>query len=480
MAEAPGLAVGALLDGKYRIERVLGRGGMGAVYLAENVVVGRKVAVKLLHHDLLDDPQTLVRFRLEARAAAAVGHPGIVDVFDLGSADDGSEYIVMEALEGETLGARIERRGRLPAEELLPIMCSVLDALAAAHDKGIVHRDLKPENVFLVSAPVPGTRILDFGISKFRDTEELRLTSTGAAMGTPLYMSPEQARGAREVGPATDLYAIGGILYKGLTGEPPIFGSSYSEVLSKLLMDPPRPILEVLPTLDPALGAVVDRLLAKKPGDRPESAVALRATLLSLSDSAATRPELAPPPAVATLQRRRSALVALGLTAAACLTVGVLVRRTGSKVTAPAPAPATQLAPAVSPVAAPVAGTTAAPASTDVAPAPRPVGLTLRAEPAAAHWSIDGTALDGNPCTVRRPAGATAEATASAPGHQPTTISLRFDVDREVALVLPPARATRAAERRERPHPRAATPPGSGALELDRKNPFAPSAAPGR
>ena len=207
---------GDLLAGKYRIERLLGRGGMGAVYLAENTALGRRVAIKVVRTDKGEDgpdPELLARFRGEARAAAAIGHPGIIDVLDLGTTEDGTDFIVMEHLEGESLRDRLDRNIRLGLADVTQIGGELLDALAAAHDAGVVHRDLKPDNIFLVARPVPVTKILDFGISKLSRAEDASLTTTGRIMGTPHYMSPEQGRGAR-VGPPSDVYAAGAVLYR--------------------------------------------------------------------------------------------------------------------------------------------------------------------------------------------------------------------------------------------------------------------------
>jgi serine/threonine-protein kinase len=271
---------GALLGGKYRVERTLGVGGMGAVYQALHTEIGRKCAVKVLNKDLADNPEFLARFRMEARAAAMIGHPGIVDVLDMGTSDDGAPFIVMEYLEGETLSARIKRLGQLPPQSAVQIMEDVLDALAAAHGAGIVHRDLKPGNIFLTSRPVPLTKILDFGISKFHAADDdVNLTRTGVTLGTPTYMAPEQARGAKDVGPPSDLYAVGAILYKALTGQPPFVADSYNAMLAKVLTEIHRPAIELRPDMPVALSGVIDLLLAKLPTNRPADARAARVAL---------------------------------------------------------------------------------------------------------------------------------------------------------------------------------------------------------
>jgi serine/threonine protein kinase len=280
---ATNFTTGTMLAGKYQILDLLGQGGMGAVYLAENVDIGRKVAIKVLRADLAEDPQSLARFKLEARAAAAIGEPGIVEVLDLGQLPDGGAYIVMERLEGETLRERLARGGTVSPYEAVNLMGSVLDTLASAHDRGIIHRDLKPDNIWLTARPPPLTKILDFGISKFRGTEDMALTRTGVVMGTPLYMSPEQARGTRDVGVTTDIYAIGAILYEALSGQPPFPGESYNEVLAKVLTETSRPLSQLRPDVPEPLVQLIQDILSKVPSQRPADARSaarlLRATL---------------------------------------------------------------------------------------------------------------------------------------------------------------------------------------------------------
>jgi len=279
----PELVIGALIAGKYRVESILGRGGMGAVYLATNEDLGRRVAIKVLLQQFAQDEALLKRFRQEARTAAAIGHPGIVDVLDLGQTEDGSPFIVMEALEGETLGARIVRERRLSCDDTVHLVAQALDALAAAHDKGVLHRDLKPDNLFVVSRPVPGVKILDFGISKLAGTDDVALTQTGMVFGTPLYMAPEQARGAKYAGPPSDVYAIGAILFHALTGRTPFTGETYNEVLEKLFTQPAPSVSAYRGDVPPALSALIDRMLAKEATDRPASAHEAQAALLAIS-----------------------------------------------------------------------------------------------------------------------------------------------------------------------------------------------------
>src|SRR5262245_38982920 len=201
--------IGAML-GSYRLDSELGSGGMGTVYRATHTVLGREAAIKLLRADLVTSPELLTRFVNEAKAASAIRHPGIVEVFDFGQTDDGRAFIVMEFLDGESLARRIAKRGRLPPHEAAQIARGIASALTAAHSKGIIHRDLKPDNVFLVPDPDLGERpkLLDFGIAKLaEDATSVKHTQTGALIGTPMYMAPEQARAAGTIDRRADLYS---------------------------------------------------------------------------------------------------------------------------------------------------------------------------------------------------------------------------------------------------------------------------------
>src|SRR5207245_1864969 len=197
--------------GNYRVLSLLGEGGMGAVYLAEHPGIGRRVAVKVLHKQYTTDEQLLGRLLNEARAANAIRHPNIIEILDSGMRPDGTPFLVMELLEGESLGARIRRVGRLPIREAVEFTYQTASALGAAHKKGIVHRDLKPDNLFVVADPhgvLPERiKVLDFGIAKLQQPQpgDSVKTRTGTLMGTPIYMSPEQCRGTRTVDHRSDI-----------------------------------------------------------------------------------------------------------------------------------------------------------------------------------------------------------------------------------------------------------------------------------
>jgi serine/threonine-protein kinase len=268
--------IGYTLD-RYRILRVIGKGGMGVVYEAEHTQLGKRVAVKLMLEKYANDHEAIARFQREALAASRIGNPHIIDVSDIGTAPDGRAFVVMELLSGVPLTDVIKQAGAMPAWRAIHIIRQVLRAVGAAHAKGIVHRDLKPDNIFLVSQGEHHdfVKLLDFGISKMVDTAEAvaatRLTSTGMVMGTPLYMAPEQALG-NEVDQRVDLYASGVILYELLTGHPPFEGATYAVLVAKLLTQIPTPINQLRPDLSPQLVAAVHRALEKEPTQRFGSA----------------------------------------------------------------------------------------------------------------------------------------------------------------------------------------------------------------
>lgn len=236
---------GHTLLGKYEIEGLLGQGGMGAVWRARHALTGRKLAIKTLDESYLDNKAVVQRFGREARAASACQHPGIVEVLDLDQTEDGVPFLVMEFLEGETLARRIERRGRLEEAEIVHLGTMLLEALEAAHSHGVVHRDLKPDNIHVVPAGRRGeiVKILDFGISHKRDEAGAKLTMTGSVLGTPHYMSPEQAMGEAEIDQRADLYAAGVVLYECAVGDVPFDAPNYNKLLRTILDQqavPPR------------------------------------------------------------------------------------------------------------------------------------------------------------------------------------------------------------------------------------------------
>jgi serine/threonine protein kinase len=225
--------------GRYEVVRVLGRGGMGVVYEAIHAWTGRRVALKVLRAEFAGDDAALQRFQREARAGVQSAHPHIVEVLDMGQdADAGTLYLAQELLEGEDLAARLSRLGRLSLREAAEALIPAMNALEAAHLAGVVHRDVKPANLFLARAARGGevTKVIDFGVASVADSAAV--TRTGAPLGTPQYMAPEQARGERDLDARADVWAMGAVWFECLTGRRPIDGANYHEVLSRLLLSP--------------------------------------------------------------------------------------------------------------------------------------------------------------------------------------------------------------------------------------------------
>ncbi len=263
--------------GPYKLIRLIGKGGMGAVYEAVQEPIERRVAVKILHGRYAQEPEIATRFFNEARAVNIVDHPGIVQISDYGQLPTGVAYLVMEFLKGETLGERIKRAaGRMPVPEVVRLARQIAAALAAAHEKGVIHRDLKPDNVMLVPDPDPESpgrirvKLLDFGIAKVAAEVSQNAANTAAdvVMGTPKYMSPEQCRGAGSVDDKSDVYALGIILFEMLVGKPPFVGAT-GEILAKQIYNQPPQLREVAPWVPEQLAALVHRLLVKSKADRP-------------------------------------------------------------------------------------------------------------------------------------------------------------------------------------------------------------------
>ncbi len=273
VAPAADPRIGEILQERYCIVSKLGEGGMGSIYEAEHQLIGRRVAVKCLHKKYTGDPEVVERFRREARAATSVGNEHIIDVTDMGDFPDGTPFFVMEHLEGRELADVIEYEGPLTIGRTVRIARQVCEALAAAHGKHIVHRDLKPENIFIIrrQGNPDFVKVLDFGVSKMRESAERverSLTKTGITMGTPHYMSPEQAQGSRETDHRTDIYALGVIVYLALTGDVPFDGDSLAGLMVKVMTAEPPPMRRYRSDIPESLEAIVGKMLAKHPEDR--------------------------------------------------------------------------------------------------------------------------------------------------------------------------------------------------------------------
>jgi eukaryotic-like serine/threonine-protein kinase len=283
--------VGRTIDGKFKVRAVIGEGGMGSVFEAEQLTIRRLVAIKVLHPSQARKAVAVKRFHQEARAVGAIGHPNICEVYDMGSLEDGSPYLVLERLTGQTLSARIASEGRLRWSEAVDVMTQVASGLIAAHERGILHRDIKPENVFLSQRPgCPAiVKLLDFGVSKVLTTtprsgdfDDETLTKTGMVMGTPYYMAPEQARGERDLDGRVDVYACGVVLYEILTGKRPFHGGNYNALLLAILTGTPAPLRSLEPTVPSSLERVVAMAMARSRHDRTPTAAALRDGLQSV------------------------------------------------------------------------------------------------------------------------------------------------------------------------------------------------------
>jgi len=270
-----------MLDDKYRIERLLAVGGMGAVYVGTHIKLRKRVAIKVLNPQLSSGPM-IERFHREAITASQIGHEGIAQVTDIGTSSEGEPFLVMEYLEGESLASRLRASGPLAIEDACELGCAILSPLAAAHHAGIVHRDLKPDNVFLVrQSRGEMVKLLDFGISRTAGHDgEFRLTTTGLVLGTPYYMSPEQARGDSEITPAADLYAFGVMLYEMLIGSVPIQADNYNQLMFRVMTgDFVRP-RQRRPDLPDALEQLILQAMAQEAAHRPRSAAELEQALL--------------------------------------------------------------------------------------------------------------------------------------------------------------------------------------------------------
>lgn len=424
------VAPGDTLAGKYRVDRVLGEGGMGVVVAASDIQLERKVAIKFLLPEYAQHHEASQRFLREARAAVKMQSEHVARVIDVGTMEGGAPYMVMEYLEGRDLARLLEEGGQVPVEDAVAYVLEACDAIAEAHSVGIVHRDLKPANLFLARQPDGSSRIkvLDFGISKAMMTTtgmDPSLTRTSSMMGSPLYMSPEQMKSAKNVDPRTDVWALGVILYELVHGEPPFYAESIPELSAKVLLEEPVSIRSRRADVPEGLEAVVKRALAKDPAQRYQTVAELAFALAPFGPARsrvnveragrvlkASAPDLAQsepgvPTGVGTAayartaaawtepardtgaKKGKGALVGAGLAAVVLVGGGVFLltgrgasadhaapgalsvvpEHTAVQASPEAPRPA-EPAPAVAPVAAPVTSVTVAPApSASVQPA---------------------------------------------------------------------------------------------------------------
>jgi serine/threonine-protein kinase len=438
--------VGAVLDGSYRIEGLLGEGGMGAVYRATHLRLDKCVAVKVMARELAANPDALLRFHREALVTSGLGHPHIVQVFDFSTTPSGEPFMVMEFLEGEDLERRLRRVGRLPAPQVARIVRQVAAALAATHAKAIVHRDLKPGNIYLleIAGEPDFVKVLDFGISKVRSATT-KLTRTASVMGTPNYMSPEQARGKTdEIDERTDQWALACIAWECLSGEGPFIGENVPSILFQIVHEPPPALLPKVSGLHPQVEDVLLRALAKDKrqrfagvgdfaealeaavsgaGQAEAAAASVRPPTMKLFDAEAA--DSAPPAALPStfmqtageldedldeLPRRPKWVWGAVVAAVSALALGGYLLLRPGPVARPVPAspPPAVSAPVVSPIPqpAPTAELPAVPAAAVSEPTTQP-------EPAAAAPKADGRRRESRP-----------KAAAGLPGAGPSPANL--------------------------------------------------------
>jgi serine/threonine protein kinase len=259
------IQTGAIIAGRYRLDDLIGQGGMGKVFRATDVPSQQVVAMKIIRPEFCRDATTVERFRREITLLAQINHPGIVHVLDCGMGPEGSVFLTMELLEGETLLDLFRRAAPLDARDFAPLVDDLAGALHAVHERGAQHRDLKPSNVFLPARPPPYAKLIDFGVATATDFE--KLTLTGQVLGTPRYMSPERIAG-RHADHRSDIYAVGVILYGGLAGRPPFAGDGLVEISMQVMSGNIEPLAQARPDLPRALCDVVHRAMAREPNDR--------------------------------------------------------------------------------------------------------------------------------------------------------------------------------------------------------------------
>ena len=445
--------VGDVLSDKYRIERQLGRGGMGAVFAATHLITQREVALKWMLGAQAEGPVMVQRLVREARAAGRVQHPNVVDVYDVGE-HQGVPYLVMSLLSGRTLRERLVA-GPLQSREAVDLLMLAARGVAAAHRQGVVHRDLKPDNLFLCEAGEPGVqlKILDFGVSKLQDDPgQASLTQSGAAVGTPHYMAPEQARGRAPTDERVDVYALSTILYEMVSGARPFQAESYNELLYAIWHEQPIPLERRVADLPAGLSAVVDRGMAKRPEDRFADVEALACALEPFASvpfvPVRADGEARPSPQEATARSRSLLWAALicGLLAG----LGLLLW-SARPAMEPATRPSAQSTPQSHPAAAEAGGAEAQGAA---APPPAPAAPVIEAPAGAPASSAAAGALPPSPAL----GGAPRDRSAAVPsGPRPRQRPRR---NRSAATSPSPTEAV------DRP-PRQAAPSESGDLNLD-------------
>ncbi|HEX4453868.1 MAG TPA: serine/threonine-protein kinase [Kofleriaceae bacterium] len=450
-AEQRQLAPGTMLDDKYRIDELLAVGGMGAVYVGTHIKLRKRIAIKVLNPGLAT-PLMIERFHREAITASQIGHEGIAQVTDLGMSSSGEPFLVMELLEGESLASRLKHAAPLPIDIACELGCMILSPLDAAHRAGIIHRDLKPDNVFLVrQSRGELVKLLDFGISRAQGLEtEFRLTTTGLVLGTPYYMSPEQARGDSAITLAADIYSFGVILYEMLVGQVPILGDNYNQLMYRVMSGEYRPPRECRPEIPIELEQIVIAAMALDPTLRPRSAAELERALApfcrptfrqTLDAASGPFPRATPyptpgayhyqtggppiPTPIQTVAKARSKLpwVIGGVVIAAAIGVGAVIASSSSSPPKPVVATTTIAAPVAPPP-------TPAPTVTQLN-----ITLTLELQPKDAIVTLDGKPVATTALSVAKDS-ATHHLKISAPGYVDHDEDLKFDESQKLAIEL--------------------------------------------
>lgn len=453
--------------GNYRVLSLLGEGGMGVVYLAQHPVIGRKVAIKLLHAVLARDADIVSRFFNEARAIHMIAHENIVEILDFGQTTDGQPYFIMEYLEGESLSEAVAR-GPMAIDKVEAIGTQMCRALYAAHAKGIVHRDLKPHNVQLCTKPDGAlhVKILDFGVAKILaspDGAQSVKTRTGSLMGTPLYMSPEQCKGAGVLDHRTDIYSLGVMLFEMVAGRPPFTAEGVGELFAKHMLEQPPSLLNFAAEAPPYLAAAIMKSLAKEPAERfqsmeefrkalvgevklPMAAVAVGAGATQIAPAVPSSARTATTLTSASSElddsvgapRTRKLAVIGGAAAAAIVLIVLLMPKKHEATHAPAqPAP-------------PVATHAPVEAPPPVAPPPaRHVTIRFETDPPGAHVidEKDGKDLGAVPIDVQLPKGGDpSRYTLRLTGYREVPLTATPTADRTMHVVLDKVPATAASE----------------------------------
>ncbi len=462
----PDRAVGQIIGGKYRLSRLLGRGGMGTVFEAVNIQLDKKVAIKILLPESALIEQVTERFKREARSAASIGHENIVDVYDLDTTEDGVIYIVMELLMGHDLADVLKEDRCVAVQRACTIGLQTARALGAAHERGIIHRDLKPENIFLTKKQSGEVvKIVDFGIAMIKEHGSLsRLTTDGILLGTPYYMSPEQARGSKDLDHRVDIYALGAVLFEALTGNVLFAGETYLEVISKHQIQAPPLLQERKPdlTVPEAVENIIMKMLEKDPARRPAAMSEVEQALIPYSSERSTAPQplaearsdafaatmadtgrleahdASHPDRMHTtpvqweeaepgrkLMRPRTIMIILGIVlifvASALIAMTVINRDSKDEGTGKVAYPITS-------------GPVIKKAGKE---APKKIKLSVEVAPVDALIKLDGKVLDGNPVKIELDASSgTATLTAEADGYVPRKKEISLNEDHTIAFSL--------------------------------------------